>query len=89
MSWAEDVPGPQNGGVQAAGSDRFFHLDSRLDVSVHQRRRMSHADIDEVADSGLPGRHDCRHAGFEIDLAELLGLAWVGFWGAYQLHERE
>jgi len=70
----EDVPGADAGGGQAGGADRRLALGTHRDVGLHRRRRLRHAEVDEVAHPRLGRR---RHRGKrrgEVDRPELVGL---------------
>ena len=61
---------------------------ARLDVGVHHRRGMRHADVDDVRNAGARRGARGDFGRGEIDFAKLPGLAWIGARRANQMHQR-
>ncbi len=84
----EHVPRAQDGGREAARAQDLLSLRARLPVRLHGRRRMRHADVDEVRDPRRGRRLDGRPQGGQVDRAEERSLRRARVRHADELEER-
>lgn len=88
MARAEDVPWPKNRGIQGRRGNGSFALRTYLDVSLHDGRRVSDAQVDKVPGACFGcGPNSC-HPGGQIDSPELGRFSWTGMRNTHQLNER-
>ena len=73
MAGAKDIPGPEDGRVEAAFFDGLLALGAHLDKSFHHRGRMGNADVNKVGNRGGGRDLDGFETGFEIYFDELAG----------------
>ena len=87
MPRAEDVPGTQDRGIQAAGANHGFALLSNRNVGLHHRRGMGDANVDKVTNASPDRRCHGFPASHQVDAAELGCLGGAGMSHSDQLDE--
>src|SRR5690349_21399462 len=87
MSRAEDIPRAQNRSVHSALSNDGFAGGSNLDVGLHDRSRVSHAEVDKMPDASLLRGVDGAAGGGQVDAAKLCCLCGAGMRDTHQLHK--
>src|SRR4029077_20425750 len=87
MPRAEDVPGTQDRGIQAAGANHGFALLSNRNVGLHHRRGMGDANVDKVTNAPPARRCHGFPASHQVDAAELGCLGGAGMSHSDQLDE--
>ena len=87
MPGPENVPGTDNGRIQAAVPYGLLTFPADINVSLHDRRGMGDAHVNEMPNAALPGDSDCFQACFQINLNELARLRGAGMSYANQLNE--
>src|SRR5581483_4005809 len=84
---SQNVPGTQDGGIQTSLPDQFLTLGAHRNVFLHQRRRLGHAKVDEMAHASRGGSFDGRLTGDQVNAAKLRALPRTGMRHPYQLNE--
>src|SRR5689334_20536141 len=83
----EDVPGAENGGVEASLADERFTAGAHGDVSLHHGRGVGDADVDEVANAGAAGSFDRDFSGSKVNTLKFGGLEGTGMGNTDEMDE--
>jgi hypothetical protein len=73
MTWAKNIPGPQNGRAEAGPFYSSFAEAAYLNVRLHYRGWMCNTYIHKVGYARLLGNSNCLAAGLQINFDELPG----------------
>ena len=87
MTGTENVPGAEDGGVHSALTEQGFTFRPHLNISLHHRSGLAYAQVDEMPNSGGPGRLHRVPAGDQIDPAKFRGFRRIGMRNPNQLDE--
>jgi hypothetical protein len=79
VAGTEDIPGTEDGGVEAAIEEQELAVPANVDIGAHDRRGLGNADIDEETGAGGLGGLEGGLEGPLVDGTELGGFggAWV------------
>jgi len=88
MSWAQHVPRPQDGDVHSTCEQGLLALGAHRDITLHDRRGLSHAQVDEVLNAGIPCGSYRPEAGCAINRPEFRRFGRAGMGHADQLYKR-
>ena len=88
VAGTQDIPGPENRRRQRRVANQALPFRAHLEERAHDRRRLRHADVDEVRGADVARSLDSGAHGRQIDGDEFLGLGRTGMGRADQMHER-
>lgn len=78
VAGAEDIPGAENGSVEAAVEEELFAVAADVDIGAHDGSGMGDADIEEVVGAGGAGGLEGGLERSLVDGAELSGFGGAG-----------